>query len=82
MSKDIIEVLKQVNPLTLRMEIYKYIYNLENQLALTEKALELSCEEINMFEDMFNCAYVRGVAYLADDFKTKAKEIINESNND
>lgn len=51
----------------------------DDQLALTEKALELACEEVNRVEAKFGSAYIRANGYLVDYFKTKAKEKINES---
>lgn len=51
------------------------IQDLEEQLKLTEKALELACEEINRVEAKFGSAYIRANGYLVDYFKTKAKEI-------
>ena len=50
--------------------------NLENKLAITEKALELACEEIGRIEAKFGSAYIRANGYLLDYFKTEAKEIL------
>ena len=85
MSKEFIEVLKQVKPLTLRMEIYKYINNLENQLALTEKALELACKELrdiscmqcNSCNRLEMCNYVLST-YQSSYFIEEAKEMMND----
>lgn len=47
----------------------KEIKKLKNKLALTEKALELACEEL--------CENGKGViSWKIDDFKTKAKEMM------
>ena len=49
---------------------------LKQQLAITEKALELACEEIGRIEAKFGSAYIRANGYLLDYFKTKAKEML------
>ena len=49
---------------------------LKQQLAITEKALELACEEIGRIEAKFGSAYIRPNGYLLDYFKTKAKEML------
>lgn len=49
---------------------------LKQQLALTEKALELACEEIGRIEAKFGSAYIRANGYLLDYFKTEAKEML------
>lgn len=54
----------------------KYIADLQSQLAITEKALELACEEIGRIEAKFGSAYIRANGYLLDYFKTKAKEML------
>ena len=46
------------------------------QLAITEKALELACEEIGVIEAKFGSAYIRPNGYLLDYFKTEAKEML------
>ena len=46
------------------------------QLAITEKALELACEEIGVIEAKFGSAYIRANGYLLDYFKTEAKEML------
>ena len=48
------------------------------KLALTEKALELACKELNRIEAKFGSAYIRANGYLVDYFKTKAKEMKSE----
>lgn len=50
----------------------------DNQLSLTEKALELACEEINRVKAKFGSAYIRANGYLVDYFKTKAKEMMKK----
>ena len=52
------------------------ITDLQKQLAITEKALELACEEIGRIEAKFGSAYIRANGYLLDYFKTKAKEMM------
>ena len=54
----------------------KRIVELKQQLAITEKALELACEEINRVEAKFGSAYIRANGYLVDYFKTEAKEML------
>lgn len=54
------------------------VERLEKQLATTEKALELACEEIGRIEAKFGSAYIRANGYLLDYFKTKSKEMENE----
>ena len=49
---------------------------LKQQLAITEKALELACEEIGIIEAKFDSAYIRANGYLLDYFKTTAKEML------
>ena len=49
---------------------------LKQQLAITEKALELACEEIGIIEAKFDSAYIRANGYLLDYFKTQAKEML------
>ena len=49
---------------------------LKQQLAITEKALELACEEIGRIEAKFGSAYIRADGYLLDYFKTNAKELL------
>ena len=49
---------------------------LKQQLAITEKALELACEEIGRIEAKFDSAYIRANGYLLDYFKTQAKEML------
>ena len=49
---------------------------LKQQLAITEKALKLACEEIGRIEAKFGSAYIRANGYLLDYFKTKAKEML------
>ena len=61
------ELLKQVYPLNLRMELFNAIWtgwradikekdqqitDLQSQLAITEKALELACERVKYFEEI------------------------------
>ena len=61
------ELLKQVYPLNLRMELFNAIWtgwradikekdqqitDLESQLAIIEKALELACERVKYFEEL------------------------------
>ncbi len=48
------------------------------QLAITEKALELACEEIGVIEAKFGSAYIRANGYLLDYFKTEAKEMLKK----
>lgn len=48
------------------------------QLAITEKALELACEEIGVIEAKFGSAYIRANGYLLDYFKTEAKEMLED----
>ena len=52
------------------------ITDLQSQLTITEKALELACEEIGRIEAKFGSAYIRANGYLLDYFKTKAKEML------
>ena len=52
------------------------ITDLQKQLAITEKALELACEEIGRIEEKFGSAYIRANGYLLDYFKTEAKEML------
>lgn len=52
------------------------ITDLQKQLAITKKALELACEEIGRIEAKFGSAYIRADGYLLDYFKTKAKEMM------
>ena len=52
------------------------IKDLQSQLAITEKALKLACEEIGRIEAKFGSAYIRANGYLLDYFKTKAKEML------
>ena len=49
---------------------------LKQQLAITEKALKLACEEIGRIEAKFGSAYIRANGYLLDYFKTTAKEML------
>ena len=49
---------------------------LKQQLTITEKALELACEEIGRIEAKFGSAYIRADGYLLDYFKTNAKELL------
>ena len=49
---------------------------LKQQLAITEKALKLACEEIGRIEAKFGSAYIRANGYLLDYFKTEAKEML------
>lgn len=49
---------------------------LRQQLTITEKALELACEEIGVIEAKFGSAYIRANGYLLDYFKTEAKEML------
>ena len=49
---------------------------LKQQLAITEKALKLACEEIGRIEAKFGSAYIRADGYLLDYFKTNAKELL------
>lgn len=76
------------------------IADLKNQLALTEKALELACEYLNDYQyfdsdcprysdcheiensKFWDCSNCDCSKLAIEHFKTKAKEIINESNND
>ena len=57
-------------------QLHKNIYNMDEQIKILEKALELACEEINRVEAKFGSAYIRANGYLVDYFKTKAKEIM------
>lgn len=54
----------------------KRIAELKKQLAITEKAFELACEEIGRIEAKFGSAYIRANGYLLDYFKTQAKEML------
>ncbi len=92
------ELLKQVYPLNLRMELFNAIWtgwradikekdqqitDLQNQLAITEKALEFACGEITgsceycSYKTMIECPIE---ANCLDEkinyFKTKAKEML------
>jgi Zn finger protein HypA/HybF involved in hydrogenase expression len=48
----------------------------KDQLTLTEKALELACEEMNRIEAKYGFAYLLSNDCLVDYFKTKAKEMM------
>ena len=52
------------------------IEQLQNQLAITEKALELACKEIGRIEAKFGSAYIRANGYLLDYFKIEANEML------
>lgn len=86
------ELLKQVYPINLRMELFNAIWigwradikekdqqitDLQSQLAITEKALKLACEEL-MGDLEFNGELDKHYNLQAniEYFKTKAKEML------
>lgn len=73
-KNDNVEVFKN-QLLNVQIVSSKEITKLHKELALTEKALELACGEINRVEAKFGSAYIRANGYLVDYFKTKAKEM-------
>lgn len=64
-----------------RTDMWDKMIELQEKLSLTEKALELSCDEINRVEAKFGSAYIRANGYLVDYFKTKAKEMKSDNRN-
>lgn len=75
------ELVKKDKEITQRLVIqekdyYEELNEIKQQLALTEKSLELACEELNRVEAKFGSAYIRANGYLVDYFKTEAKELI------
>ena len=52
------------------------ITDLQSQLTIIQKALELACEEIGRIEAKFGSAYIRANGYLLDYFETEAKEML------
>ena len=57
-------------------QLHRNIYNMDKQIKMLEKALELACEEIGRIEAKFGSAYIRANGYLLDYFKIKAKEML------